>query len=75
MIEQVVTGKPAWVRTFIAMEMTVLLLLWGAVAVLDMKRMRLGILTDYGADVFTPAWLYVCTREGKTLLKHVRDSR
>ena len=36
-----------------------------------MNRIRLGIVTAYGADVFTPAWLYVCTREGKTMLKHV----
>jgi hypothetical protein len=36
-----------------------------------MNRIGLGIVTAYGADVFTPAWLYVCTREGKTLLKYV----
>jgi hypothetical protein len=64
-----VSGRPSWIQKFKKAEMAVLFVLWLAVAVLQMKRIRLGVITSYGADVFMPAWLYVCSRESKTLLR------
>jgi len=43
-----------------------------AVAALQMYRVRGGLLTDYGADVFGTAWLYAMTRSGRTILQHGR---
>lgn len=60
-----------WTKRFRQAEMGALLVLWVTVAVLQTKRIRLGVVTSYGADVCMPAWLYVCTREGKTVLKNL----
>jgi hypothetical protein len=43
-----------------------------AVGALQMYRVRGGLLTDYGADVFGTAWLYAITRSGRTILQRGR---
>jgi len=53
--------------------MALLFVLWAAVGVLQMKRIRFGLFTPYGADVFLPAWLYLCARENRTVLRFVRN--
>jgi hypothetical protein len=39
---------------------------------LQMYRVRGGLLTEYGADVFGTAWLYAITRSGRTILQRGR---
>jgi len=39
-----------------------LLIVWVGCAVLGMNKVRAGFLTNYGADVTQPAWLYIVTR-------------
>ena len=56
-------------ENFRRVESLLLFMLWVIVAVLDMKRIRLGPITSYGADVFMPAWLYVVAVQGKTLFR------
>ena len=46
---------------------------WVTCAVLNMNNLRVGLLTNYGADLTIPAWLYIATRslhnpEKRTLL-------
>ena len=43
-----------------------------AVGALQMFRVRGGLLTDYGADVFGTAWLYAMTRQGSTIVQRGR---
>src|SRR5262245_52084930 len=44
-----------------------------AVGALQMYRVRGGLLTDYGADVFGTAWLYAMTRQGRTIIQRGRQ--
>ena len=37
-----------------------------------MYRVRGGLLTDYGADLFGTAWLYAMTRLGRTIIQRGR---
>lgn len=39
-----------------------LLIFWGGCAALVMGKVRAGFLTDYGADLTQPAWLYIVAR-------------
>lgn len=40
-----------------------LLVAWVGCAVLVMKKIRAGVITNYGADLTQPAWLYVAFRD------------
>ena len=53
------------------METNVLWILLIAIGLLQMKRIHVGVFTDYGADVVCPALLFVLTRQGKSLLRHI----
>ncbi len=39
-----------------------LLAVWVLCAALDMRHIHAGMLTDYGADLTQPAWLYIASR-------------
>jgi hypothetical protein len=43
-----------------------------SVGALQMYRVRGGLLTDYGADLFGTAWLYAMTRLGRTVIQRGR---
>ena len=40
-----------------------------AIGALQMLRVRGGVITDYGADVFGTAWLYAMFRQGRTIFQ------
>ena len=39
-----------------------LFIVWITCDFLNMKHIRAGVLTSYGADITIPAWLYIATR-------------
>ena len=55
-------------RRFYAASIATALVVGG----LEMYRVRGGLLTDYGADLFGTAWLYAMTRLGRTILQRGR---
>src|SRR5262249_34101508 len=59
----------AWIPVFRKTTTALLWALFVLIGVLQMKGVRAGFLTGYGADVVAPALLYVVTREGKSLLR------
>ena len=69
MSEPKASPKLKSVENFKKAESALLFVLWVVVAVLEMKRIRLGLVTSYGADLFMPAWLYVVAVQGKTLFR------
>ena len=71
--EVAIAPSAGWIEKFKKAEMALLFVLWAAVGVLQMKRIRFGLFTPYGADVFLPAWLYLCARENRTVLRFVRN--
>ena len=50
-----IAPSAGWIEKFKKAEMALLFVLWAAVGVLQMKRIRFGLFTPYGADVFLPA--------------------
>lgn len=65
------TAKTEWIGKYRAAETNILWALFIAIGLLQMKRVHLGVITDYGADVFCPALLFVLTRQGKSLLRYI----
>jgi len=43
-----------------------------SIGVLQMYRVRGGLLTDYGADLFGTFWLYAMARQGRTIFQRGR---
>jgi hypothetical protein len=46
-----------------------------AIGALQTFRIRAGIVTDYGADIFGTAWLYGMFRQGRTVFQRGRGLR
>ncbi|HEY3442891.1 MAG TPA: hypothetical protein VGK29_19180 [Paludibaculum sp.] len=65
------TAKTGCIGRFRAAKTNILWVLFIAIGLLQMKRIHLGVITDYGADVVCPALLFVLTRQGKSLLRHL----
>ena len=43
-----------------------------SIGVLQMNRIRGGLITDYGADLFGTVWLYAMFRQGRTIFQRGR---
>src|SRR5271170_4760696 len=64
-------APPFWIGKFRQVETTLLWVLFIAIGAIQSKHIRLGFITDYGADIVCPALLYVTARQGKSLLRYV----
>ena len=64
-------SRPDWVPKLRGIEASVLWIFFTAIGLLQMNRVHLGVITDYGADVVCPALLFVITRQGRSVLRHL----
>jgi len=66
-----VSPPRAWTGRLRRAGSAFLWILFVIVGALQQNHIRLGFVTDYGADIVCPALLYVTARQGRSLLRYV----